>query len=84
MTPKDESPSSEAVQYATGKEQRTTTYSSRKKEAAGPKWEQHSAVNVPGDESRTSCCKEKYCIGTWKVRSNNQGRLDVVKRRWQE
>ena len=24
-------------------------------------------------------CKEQYCIGTWNVRSMNQGRLDVVK-----
>ena len=25
------------------------------------------------------CCKEQYCIGTWDVRSMNQGKLDVVK-----
>ena len=25
------------------------------------------------------CCKEQNCIGTWKVRSMNQGRLEVVK-----
>ena len=25
------------------------------------------------------CCKEQYCIGTWNVRSMNQGRLEVVK-----
>ena len=24
-------------------------------------------------------CKEQYCIGTWDVRSMNQGKLDVVK-----
>ena len=24
-------------------------------------------------------CKEQYCIGTWKVRSMNQGKLEVVK-----
>jgi len=24
--------------------------------------------------------KEQYCIGTWNVRSRNQGKLDVVKR----
>ena len=23
--------------------------------------------------------KEQYCIGTWKVRSMNQGKLEVVK-----
>ena len=30
-------------------------------------------------ESKVQCCKEKYCIGTWKVRSMNQGKLNVVK-----
>ena len=25
------------------------------------------------------CCKEQYCIGTWNVRSMNQGKLKVVK-----
>ena len=24
-------------------------------------------------------CKEQYCIGTWNVRSMNQGKLEVVK-----
>ena len=26
------------------------------------------------------CCKEQYCIGTWKVKSMNQGKLDVLKK----
>ena len=25
------------------------------------------------------CCKEQYCIGTWNLRSTNQGKLEVVK-----
>ena len=37
MTPKDESPVLEGVQYATRKDQTTTTNSSRKNEAAGPR-----------------------------------------------
>ena len=24
-------------------------------------------------------CKEQYCIGTWNVRSMNQGKLDLIK-----
>ena len=32
-----------------------------------------------GDSSKVQCCKEKYCIGTWKVRFMNQGKLAVVK-----
>ena len=31
------------------------------------------------DRSKIRCCKEKYCIGTWNVRSMNQGKLEVVK-----
>ena len=29
--------------------------------------------------SKVRCCKEQYCIGTWNVRSMNQGKLEVVK-----
>ena len=28
---------------------------------------------------KSSAMKEQYCIGTWNVRSMNQGKLDVVK-----
>ena len=34
---------------------------------------------VMGDGSKVQCCKEQYCIGTWNVRSMNQGKLEVVK-----
>ena len=34
---------------------------------------------MPSDESKVQCCEEQYCIGTWKVRSMNQGKLDIVK-----
>ena len=36
-------------------------------------------MNVTGGESKVWCCKEQYCIGTWNVRSVNQGKLDVIK-----
>ena len=36
-------------------------------------------VDVTGDGSKVHCCKEQYCIGTWNVRSMNQGKLEVVK-----
>ena len=32
-----------------------------------------------GGENKVQCCKEQYCIGTWNVRSTNQGQLDMVK-----
>ena len=36
-------------------------------------------MNVTDDGSKVRCCKEQYCIGTWNVRSMNQGKLEVVK-----
>ena len=41
-------------------------------------WSQ-SKNNSVGDGSKVQCCKEKYCIGTWNVRSMNQGKMEVVK-----
>ena len=32
-----------------------------------------------GDRSKVQCCKEQYYIGTWNVRSMDQGKLEVVK-----
>ena len=32
-----------------------------------------------GGESEIQCCKEQYHIGTWNIRSMNQGKLDMVK-----
>ena len=36
-------------------------------------------MDLTGDGSNVQCCKEQYCIGTWYVRSMNQGKLEVVK-----
>ena len=36
-------------------------------------------MDVTSDRSKIQCCKEQYCIGTWNVRSTNQGKLEVVK-----
>ena len=36
-------------------------------------------MDVTGDRSTVRYCKEQYCIGTWNVRSMNQGKLEVVK-----
>ena len=36
-------------------------------------------MDVTGGESKVRCCKEQYCIGTWNVRSMNQGKVEVVK-----
>ena len=44
-----------------------------------PKQKQHPVVDVTGDGSKARCHKEQYGIGTWNVRSMNQGKLEVVK-----
>ena len=76
MTVKDELPRLIGAQYAPGEEWRN---SSRNNEEMEPKQKQHSPVDVTGDEGNVWCYKEQYCIGTWNVRSMNEGKLDVVK-----
>ena len=75
-TLKDDLPRSVGAQYATGDQWRSN---SRKNEEMDPKQKQHPVVDVTGDRSKVRCCKEQYCIGTWNVRSMNQGKLEVVK-----
>ena len=36
-------------------------------------------MDVSGGKSKAQCCKEQQCLGTWNVRSMNQGKLEVVK-----
>ena len=82
MTLKDELPRSGGAQYATGDQWRNN---SRKNERMEPKQKQKKknkkqpVVEVTVDGSKVQCCKEQYCIGTWNIRSMNQGKLDVVK-----
>ena len=76
MTLADETSSPVDGQHATGEEWRNN---SRKNEEADPKQKQCPVVDVTGDGSNVRCCKEQYCIGTWNVRSMNQGKLEVVK-----
>ena len=73
---KDEFPQSVGTQYGTGDQWRNN---SRKNEGTEPKQKQHPAVDVTGDSNKVRCYKEQYCIGTWNVRSMNQGKLEVVK-----
>ena len=74
--PKEELPRSLGAQHATGDQWRNN---SRKNEGMDPKQKQYPAVDVTGNRSKVQCCKEQYCIGTWNVRSMNQGKLEVVK-----
>ena len=73
---KEELPRSVGAQYATGDQWRNN---SRKNEGMKPKQKQYPVMDVTGDRSKGQCCKEQYFIGTWNVRSMNQGKLEVVK-----
>ena len=75
-TLKDELPRSVGAQYATGDQWRNNSI---KNEGMEPNQKQHPVVDVTGDRTKVGCCKEQYCIGTWNVRSMNQGKLEVVK-----
>ena len=75
-TLKDDIPKSVGAQYATGDQCRSN---SRKNEGMEPKQKQYPAVDVTDERSKVRCSKEQYCIGTWNVRSMNQGKLEVVK-----
>ena len=72
---KGELPGLVGAQYATGDQWKNN---SRKNEGMEPKQKQYPVVDVTGDRSKVRCCKEQYCIGTWNVRSMNQGKLEVV------
>ena len=76
MTLKDECPRLVGAQYATGDQRRNNSI---KNEETEPKKKQYPVVDVTGDGSKVQCCKEQYFIGTWNVRSINQGKLEVVK-----
>ena len=75
-TLKDKLPRSVGAQYATEDQWRDN---SKKNEGVELRQKQHPVVDVTGDGSKVLCCKEQYCLGTWNVRSMNQGKLEVVK-----
>ena len=75
-TLKDQLPRLVGAQYATGDQWRNN---SRKNKEMELKQKQHPVVDVMGDGSKVPCCKEQYCIGTWNVRSMNQGKLELIK-----
>ena len=43
-----------------------------------PEQKEHPVVDMTGDGSKVQCYKEN-CIGTWNVRSMNQGKLEAIK-----
>ena len=84
MPLEDEPPRLERVLYVTGEERRALINSSRKKAMTAPKQNQCLIMAVSGGESKIRCSKEQYCIGTWNLRSMNQGKLNVIKQKMAE
>ena len=76
MTLKVETPRSVGAQYAIREQWRN---SPRRNKEADPKQKQCPVVDVYDGVSKIPYCKEQNCIGTWNVRSMNQGKLEVVK-----
>ena len=74
-TERRDCPKLKGVQYAPEEERN----SSKKNEEAEPKQKQCPVLDASGGERKIQCHKEQYGIGTWNVRSMNQGKLDVVK-----
>ena len=75
-TLKDELRGSVGAQYATKDQWRNN---SRKNEEMEPRQKQHPVVDVTGDGSKVQCYKEQYRIGTWMIRSMNQGKMKEIK-----
>ena len=73
---KEELPRLVGAQYITGDQCRNN---SRENKGMEPKQKQYPVVDVTGNRSKVQCCKEQYCIGTWNVRSINQGKMEVIK-----
>ena len=69
------SPGQVGAQYATGDQWRNNF---RKNEGMEPKQKHHPVVDMTGDRSMVRCYKEQYCIGSWNVRSMNQGKFSSV------
>ena len=76
-TLKEELPRSLGAQYATGDRWRNN---SRKNEGIEPKQKQYPVADITGGRRKVQCSKEQYSIGTWNVKSMNQGKLEVVKK----
>ena len=63
-TLKYELPRSVGAQNATGDQWRKNP---RKNEGMEPKQKQHPVVDGTGNKSKVWCCKEQYCIRTWRM-----------------
>ena len=71
VTLNDEPSRSVGVQYATGKEQRSTF---RRNEEAEPKQKHCPVVDMSSGGNKVRCYKEQYCTGTWNSSQTGDGK----------
>ena len=76
---KDEPLRSESTQQATGEELKTFQSKARICDAVRIKPSGHLTADVAEHAMKVNSCKDTLRIGTWNVRSMNQGKLEVVK-----
>ena len=74
-TLKDELHRLVSAQYTTGDQWKNKS----RKNGDGAKEKQHTGVDVTGERSQVRCCKEKYCIRPWNVRSMSPRKLEEIK-----
>ena len=79
VVPEDEPLRLEGTEKATGEQQSTSTSSHGYEDVAGSKPKGRPTTEVSRVEMKVRCCKQLHTVGTWNVRTMNQGKLDVVK-----
>ena len=79
MTLEDEPPRLEGVQKAKEEEQRELLKAPERKQQLGQSENDAQLWMWVVVKVKSNVVKEQYCIGTWNVRSMNQGKLEVVK-----
>ena len=77
--PEDEPRRLDGIEIATVEGQSTSTSSYGIDGVAGSKPKGRPATDVSRVEMRVRCCKELHTIGTWNVKTMNQGKLDLIK-----
>jgi hypothetical protein len=79
MVLKDETLRSEGTQQVTGAELRKSTSSTKPSDATKLKTKGRLDADVYSCKRKIRSCLETHTIGTWNVRTMNQGKLDIVK-----
>lgn len=69
----------EGIPMVTGEEQRTSLSISMRNDMTRSKPQGSLVVDYCSSERKGSCFMKRHTVGTWNVRSMNQGKLEIVK-----